>query len=174
MCVYNYLTKSVIQDPLASQGSDLTKSVTQDPLTTQDSDSTKSDIQDPLAPQDSDLTKSDIQDPLAPQDSDLTKSVTQDPLASQDSVSHSGSIGIKYSLVREDEEERVVPSKSLNSAHMSLSEPLSLQHRLKSSVKSTVVNNDLVISWDELFMGLALLEKKFVNLNDKKPDSKVE
>ena len=77
---------------------------------------------------------------------------------------------IKYFLVREDAEERVPTSESAaNSARMSLT----LQKRLTSSVEFGGINMDLVISWDELFMGLALLEKKFINLNDKKPDRKV-
>ena len=78
---------------------------------------------------------------------------------------------IKYFLVREDEEERVVTSEfEANSADISLS----LQQRLTSSEEFGDVKKDLIISWDELFMGLALLEKKFINLNDKKPKRKVE
>ena len=76
----------------------------------------------------------------------------------------------KYLLVREDAEERVLTSEAANSVRMSLT----LQKRLTSSDECGVINMDLVISWDELFMGLALLEKKFINLNDKKPSSKVE
>ena len=79
-------------------------------------------------------------------------------------------VPIKYFLVREDEEERVVTFESANSARM----PLTLQKRLTSSVELGDINMDLVISWDELFMGLALLEKKFINLNDKDPSKKVE
>ena len=76
---------------------------------------------------------------------------------------------IKYFLVREDEEERVVTSESVNFPRMLLT----LQKRLTSSKDNGDNYMDMVISWDELFMGLALLEKKFINLNDKKPNSKV-
>ena len=48
------------------------------------------------------------------------------------------------------------------------------EQKITSSVEFEYVKKDLIISWDELFMGLALLEKKFINLNDKQPDSKVE
>ena len=94
-------------------------------------------------------------------------------MVSQDSVSDNGSI--KYFLVSEDGKKRVEPSQSDNSVHISLLEqPLSLQQRLTSSDEFGDVNKDLIISWDELFMGLALLEKKFINLNDKDPSKKVE
>ena len=48
------------------------------------------------------------------------------------------------------------------------------EQKITSSVEFEYVKKDLIISWDELFMGLALLEKKFIILNDKQPDSKVE
>ena len=98
-------------------------------------------------------------------------------------------VPIKYFLVREDAEERVLnlansaPSESANSAPSesansdpseSATMPLTLQQRLTSSVEFGDVKKDLIISWDELFMGLALLEKIFINLNDKDPSKKVE
>ena len=48
------------------------------------------------------------------------------------------------------------------------------EQKITSSVEFEYVKKYLIISWDELFMGLALLEKKFIILNDKQPDSKVE
>ena len=154
---------------MVTQDSDSTKSVTQDSdsttSVTQDSDSTK------LVTQDSDSTKSVTQDSdstkLVTEDSDLTKSVTQNIVSDSGSIKK---VPIKYLLVPEDAEERVVTSESANSAPMSLT----LQKRLTYSKEHGDINMDLVISWDELFMGLALLEKKFINFNDKKPSSKVE